>query len=1431
MNSITTAETSLSEERKEAPKGTKLGTARSIIGFELGEADGNLLGFQGGLSVGLGGTAGGVGADIGKTLGTLALTIPDIQLIDQTINQFGQLSASTSSFGAGTVLDDKRQLLGLSVDAGALTGIGGVTETTIGPIGVELRTISYNLEPTLGVNQTISVTPVIKNYVLEVPTGVTVLVNGVNGEIVDGKVTYAPGDVVTVRTSGQMVDVTPSAIIGTRIRNEIGLDIDFDGEFQALSLDVGIFDESVLSVGPLFEHTHDLDEFELGTILVRTFDLPDRVALGETITLGMVEMRPGASPATPLVADQPITFTPSSMSASDMSVFTSVDMINSDGQLNQTLLLEFAGSNVTQIGVIEEGLTLIRVDAQDNATQILSLTPGEFASVTPGTRFVIAGYSQSRLVESMEALVALRFESPDSQVTMRATPLNPTATVVVPPDLQNIPGEVNEELVEQSNAHFEQNTGFDIDGNGRIEPASDGILVSRYLAGVRGSELIRDVIGPGAERTIAPQVERYFTMALDRDLDADGNPVENRLDVDGNGLIEATTDGVLIVRAMAGFTGDALIDNALGTGATRTTPADIISFLRDTSSNIDSTAALSLVDRTRSLRDIVESSETYNPNVASGSTPWVPILVPQSEVFAGTAREVTVGLGTIGLEVAATDRFLKDTSESTDRSQWETLGTVISGDSNRLAIVETHNPSSATERDETSARFFAEPTTRVVGLTTPAYIQLPDAEGYRIRTIGNQQIRSLYVPHDVRGNAAHGETLDVFVPATGTWHVLTMDTAFEFPAPVSEFSIYARVLPDRSYHSNRVTTFNDRDLRLGLIVTDEQADRRLNVLRIGDLRSATLEAASRLDARGIHTFSIVRDQADYRVDRDGATFVFAKSGATDAGLELIGSESGADTITLDLGESGSPLSFPVYINAGGESPGAFIDTVVVAGAGHVIDLTSQFEFEGVEVIDIHGSGSNTLRLDTAALQSNRGTNIELIVRAGIDDNVEFSDADTKLPGDSWRVRDFVSRGGVDYEVWQLERTVGGETRVDPFRVLIELAAGVGEFTPSSFAPSSLARYSVPGVNPRFSGQEVLPDMPTIVATEDVTFVVDLNYQQPNFRTQFLNLQVHYDSRQVSFQDLSDIFSSQFTGLSDGPETVSDGDPTTDRAVELLWYAPSGNWLTGPETLDLAGLQFLTTEAFTGTSIRVTAETSAGRELLSAPVQVVHSGDVDPSNLVVDNPIDEFDGNYSAGNLSLREAIAITNGNPNGATADRIEFSPSVFSSPRIQRLTLGALRITDTVAIVGPGANLLTLDAQQNSRVFEIEGVVGNGSGEDIVIDGLSLINGLTTADNLNGEDTHSGGAIRFVSGEPVGNVPGFMSTGLTVSRSEIRKSGTQGSRTDGGAVYSTGRLNISNSTLDENSAGASGGAISSTGTLMVLNTSVTSNSADFGGG
>ena len=97
---------------------------------------------------------------------------------------------------------------------------------------------------------------------------------------------------------------------------------------------------------------------------------------------------------------------------------------------------------------------------------------------------------------------------------------------------------------------------LDVDNDGLVNPATDGILVVRYLLGMRGAALIDGLpIPANAERRDAASITAY--------LDA----IRTDLDVDGVGGASAMTDGILIVRYMLGLTGTALMQGASAVGA------------------------------------------------------------------------------------------------------------------------------------------------------------------------------------------------------------------------------------------------------------------------------------------------------------------------------------------------------------------------------------------------------------------------------------------------------------------------------------------------------------------------------------------------------------------------------------------------------------------------------------------------------------------------------------------------------------------------------------------------------------------------------------------------------------------------------------------------------------------------------------------------
>jgi glucose/arabinose dehydrogenase len=112
-------------------------------------------------------------------------------------------------------------------------------------------------------------------------------------------------------------------------------------------------------------------------------------------------------------------------------------------------------------------------------------------------------------------------------------------------------------------------SALDIDHNGALLSTSDGLLVVRWLFGFRGEALTQGAVGEGCDRCDSDSIEPYLESIL---------PL---LDIDGDGLTLALTDGILDLRWLAGFRGDALVAMAVGPGCTLCDSADIESYLGD----------------------------------------------------------------------------------------------------------------------------------------------------------------------------------------------------------------------------------------------------------------------------------------------------------------------------------------------------------------------------------------------------------------------------------------------------------------------------------------------------------------------------------------------------------------------------------------------------------------------------------------------------------------------------------------------------------------------------------------------------------------------------------------------------------------------------------------------------------------------------------
>ncbi|MEP3480191.1 MAG: right-handed parallel beta-helix repeat-containing protein, partial [Fuerstiella sp.] len=221
--------------------------------------------------------------------------------------------------------------------------------------------------------------------------------------------------------------------------------------------------------------------------------------------------------------------------------------------------------------------------------------------------------------------------------------------------------------------------------------------------------------------------------------------------------------------------------------------------------------------------------------------------------------------------------------------------------------------------------------------------------------------------------------------------------------------------------------------------------------------------------------------------------------------------------------------------------------------------------------------------------------------------------------------------------------------------------------------------------------------------------------------------------------------------------------------------------------------------------------------------------------VVDNIGDTADGDYSAGELTLREAIGFANAD--STTADTITFAAEVgdaFENGATIRLQ-SELLITGLIDIQGAGNVFITADTLNNDILdadgyTDVDATLASTAADSDGIDNDG--DGLIDSADTDGENLLDDNSRIF-------NIKGLDSTtslsGLTLTGGRVT-----GQSEWGGAVLHDGPLTLTDSTVNGNSTSgffARGGAISgayySYAPLTVVNSTISNNRAagNFSGG
>jgi hypothetical protein len=108
----------------------------------------------------------------------------------------------------------------------------------------------------------------------------------------------------------------------------------------------------------------------------------------------------------------------------------------------------------------------------------------------------------------------------------------------------------------------------DADANNSVSAMTDGLLALRWMLGMTGTAATVGAIGVAPGRIDAALIANHFTA--------------QRMDIDGDSSVDAATDGLLLLRALLGLSGDAVIGGALSSCATRITWAAVRAHLAGT---------------------------------------------------------------------------------------------------------------------------------------------------------------------------------------------------------------------------------------------------------------------------------------------------------------------------------------------------------------------------------------------------------------------------------------------------------------------------------------------------------------------------------------------------------------------------------------------------------------------------------------------------------------------------------------------------------------------------------------------------------------------------------------------------------------------------------------------------------------------------------
>jgi hypothetical protein len=107
---------------------------------------------------------------------------------------------------------------------------------------------------------------------------------------------------------------------------------------------------------------------------------------------------------------------------------------------------------------------------------------------------------------------------------------------------------------------------WDLDANGQTDALTDGLILLRYAFGLTGDTITNNAVATDSPMS-ALEIQNHL------------NQVDAYADVDGNGAVDALTDGLMVLRFLFGIADESLVKDTVSSGATRSSVLQISQYI------------------------------------------------------------------------------------------------------------------------------------------------------------------------------------------------------------------------------------------------------------------------------------------------------------------------------------------------------------------------------------------------------------------------------------------------------------------------------------------------------------------------------------------------------------------------------------------------------------------------------------------------------------------------------------------------------------------------------------------------------------------------------------------------------------------------------------------------------------------------------------